>query len=919
MRSGSLSVRHLFQLLVMLLAAGSLSRGESSSSNLKDETFQDAQGNAWKTDQNGAIAAVGGDAKAFQSFLRLNKKTASLSHNPDAPAREYESLTAVREQVRWVRHISFDIKRRAALVIDTLSNDGEKPIELQIRHICSALALQTFATNAGNEISTDKVELHKSVSSAFLEYKSGADMRRCGIILGTTNPLICQTTLTAGQKGLEWTHSIPKLDGGKSMSFAYWLASAEGATSTKTRAAVIADFVKDGEFIDLKLPSVAGKIANEPKGFAASTNKSADDSHSAKTSATGEEASSKAPVPPTSPIRANPAPATKVGAATDKQGTRWVISSSGALERGTLPLRRGNMLYVEIDGRSYSFSSSPSRSSSSSSSKSGKSDKPAGQPFEKPEEVKDDASFNFRFPDDVGFEWMRYVRLDQERGGVRFIDVMTNTAKQTHSVRVRCMNEMDISNSDYFQGASTQRGEVINSENSSLTPETSGVMLHLSPEFSPTLPFFIIGNARDQWTGDRRMDGYQLRLEYNGTLEPGKRAVIVHWIGARTPKEKGKPEKAMERFISGTRLIDAGVPAEWQADVINYPKEAFAQPVAPVASTGVPLVMLDELCMRLDLKRDDKDHLVLDGGSKVEGEFKAAKLTLHRAGLPLPIALDDVAAICGGAGQGREPRLYLRDGSVIHGGLELTDAKFIGSGVGEVKIETASLAELVLHRSEEADGRTTKVAAAARTAAGELVYLSVLPSGNLPLRLPGGLLSVPWSDVATIRERMNPDPGFLVTLKDGSRVNCLPDLSRVSCKLSTGEDWSMSAGLRGFAASLDEVESLVAAEKESDEKPSGGWCETSQGTLWTGEMAEGNLEMEAAAGLTKIKAGEWKSIRRVANAANVPGGATFEAELTSGTKLQGRFVGSKLKWQRGSQDIEIPWTQVIEIKAEEKK
>lgn len=611
---------------------------------------------------------------------------------------------------------------------------------------------------------------------------------------------------------------------------------------------------------------------------------------------------------------------TKVGAATDKQGTRWVISSSGALDRGTLPVRRGNMLSVEIDGRSYSFSSSPSRSSSSSSSsKSGKSDKPAGQPFEKPEEVRDDASFSFRFPDDVGFEWMRFVRLDHERGGVRFIDVMTNTGKQSRSMRIRCMNEMDIPNSDYFQGASTQRGEVINAENGPLTPETSGVMMHLSQEFSPTLPFFIIGNARESWQGERRMDGYQLRLEYNGTLEAGKRAVLVHWIGARTPKDKGKPEKAMERFISSTRLVDPGVPEEWQADVINFPKEAFAQPVAPAASTGVPLVMLDELCTRLDLKRDDKDHLVLDGGSKIEGEFKVAKLLLHRGGLPLPIALADVAAIWGGAGQGREPRLYLRDGTVVSGRLELTDAKFIGSGVGEVKIETASLAELVLRRSEEADGRTTKVAAAARTAAGDLIYFSALPSGELPLRLPGGVLSVPWDDVATIRERMNPDPGFLVALKDGSRVNCLPDLSRVTCKLSTGEDWSMGSGLRGFTASLDEVESLVSTEKESDEKPTGGWCETAQGTLWTGEMAKGDLELEAAAGLTKIKAGEWKSIRRIANAANVPGGATFEAELTSGTKLLGRFVGSKLKWQRGSQVIEIPWTQVVEIKAEEKK
>ena len=606
---------------------------------------------------------------------------------------------------------------------------------------------------------------------------------------------------------------------------------------------------------------------------------------------------------------------TNVGTTTDKLGNRWVLTTSGTLDRGTLPIRRGLSYYLQIDGRSYSFNSSSSRTSSTSKN----SKTPEQKPAEPPPGLKDDARFIFRFPDEVGFEWIRYVRPDGERGGMRFLDVLKNTSQQPRAIRVRCDNEMDVPNSDYFQGATTDRGEIISGENSNLPEETAGVMLHFSPDFSPALPFFLFGRPREPWISERRQEGYQLRLEYSGTLDPGKRAIFVHWVAGRGTKEKGKPEKAFEKFISAGHLVDPGVPKDWVPDVINFSKDAFesASPTAP--ASGVKLVKLDQLCRRLGTVRDDKDHLVLDRDSKIEGELKAAKLTLNRNGFPIPIPVENIAAISGGAGKGREHRVFLRDGSVLAGRVSLEGARFISKGVGEVALNVDSLDQLVLRTSLFGDGKLDDVVAGvAKTNRGEVLYLSSLPAKPLPGRTSVGVIEIPWSDITSIRERSNPDPCFVLSLKDGSRVICLPGFQDTAFRLSNGEDWQAATEMNGYTASAADLEALLAPEKEED-KPAGGWCEMTRGTVWAGHAAEGELQIEAAAGVTRFKSSELKSVGRAIIAPVAGAGVVFDIELTTGLKLRGRFVSPVLRWQRGDQVLELPWSQILELGTEAKK
>ncbi len=608
---------------------------------------------------------------------------------------------------------------------------------------------------------------------------------------------------------------------------------------------------------------------------------------------------------------------TKSGSFTDAFGTLWTVNAPGVLSRATLPFRKGWAVSLRVDGQSFTLGPTVARPSSTTddAKKTAESETSV-----RPPELEGDARFSGRFPASYGITWERHVRQDPVRGGVRFLDVMTHNGTRQHQITLRYDNEMDVPNSDSFQGATTQTGDIISNDDSTLSDAISGVMLHFTPDLTAALPFFVIGAPQAPWTSQRRQSGYQLSIEYSGTLVPGERAVWVHWVGARGAKEKGRPEKAFARFFADGKLIDPGVPAEWIPSVVNFPKEAFASAQRSTEADGVKLVMLDLLCKRLGFPRDDADHLVLQRATKIDGELKAAQITLKRNSKSLVMDVAKVAAISGGAGQGREHHVFLRDGSVLAGRVTLEGAVFTSAGFGTVAVSADALDHLILSTSSAVDGRAVAPDGVAQSVRGEILHLASLPPKPLACRTSAGVAEIAWSEIASIRERANPDPCFVVSLKDGSRVVCLPDFQSAIFELAGGGEWHAAAELSGYTASPAEVESLLTVEKDSEEKPAGSWCELTRGTIWAGRVADEEWRFATNAGVTTLKAAELKSIRRAENETVVAAaGAVFDVELTSGSKLRGRFASAMLRWERGAQVLGLPWSEILEIKMEGKK
>lgn len=595
---------------------------------------------------------------------------------------------------------------------------------------------------------------------------------------------------------------------------------------------------------------------------------------------------------------------TKQGQVTDKFGNRWTLTPSGNLVGSSLPIRRGWVTYLYVDDQNHSYSASPPKADK----------KPRARLMDTPGELTGDARFDFQSSDQRDVQWTHFVRFDSGRGGMRFIEVFSNAGTETHAVRVRFDTDVNVPNSEAFQGATIENGEIISNENPALPDSAKAVMFHFTPGYSAAQPFFVIGGVQNPWTASRTASGYRMTLEYSGTLEPGRRAIVVHWIGGRGAKETGKPEKAIERLLRDGKLVDPGVPVEWQPDVINFPKEAFQAPSSPAKGDGIKLVMLDQLCKRLGLERSGKDHLVLDGTTRIEGEAQLAKATLERGGRSVEIAPEDIAGISGGSGKGRDHRVYLRDGSVLAGHLRLEGARFTSLGTGEAALDANALDCLVLSRAEAASHPAGNVAGVVKTNRGEVLHLGSLPAAAFTGRTSAGTVEIPWSEIVSVRERSSPDPCFIIRLKDGSRVTCLPALHDTVFRLAGGDEWRAEADLNAFFSSAAELEALPAPDKENENRPEGGWCELAHGTVWAGHVAGVDLQIDSPAGPARFKTGDLKSIRRP-DGLSAPTGAgdVFEVELKTGLKLRGRFYGTHLKWQRGGQTLELPWSQVVEV------
>ena len=602
---------------------------------------------------------------------------------------------------------------------------------------------------------------------------------------------------------------------------------------------------------------------------------------------------------------AQPAEPTKVGTVMDSMQNRWVLNATGHLDRGSLPIRRGMAMSLQVDGRSYTLSpgsSSPGKSDSEEKS-------------ELPKDLKGDARFFYRFPDEVGLKWLRYVRVDKERRGVRFLDVIENTSKQPRSLLLRFQNEMDVPDSDFFQGAATDHGVIISRESPMLADDTSGVIFQFSPELSPAMPMFLIGKSVDPWTEERRLESYQLKLERTGTLEPGKRAVFIHWIGSKRPQEKGKAEKVFERFFADGRLVDPGVPEDLQKDVVNFRASAFLP--AEEKKGGTPLVMLERLTKRLKVEVGAADLLLLEPGSVVTGSLKLAKLRLERGGKSMDIAQSEIAAISGGGGRGREHQVFLRDGTVLAGRITMEEGKFKSEGVGEVSLNVDTMYHLILKTATAGANGEPPSKGVMVTHRGELLRLAALPAKPITLRTVSGAYDLNWDEVAFILERGEPDLGYDVGLKDGSRLVGLPMWNDAEWSRVRDQKGTSIEGVQVFAAEGQDVGELLSAERSDEDRPKDGWCSLMQGVIWAGAPGEGTVSMEAAGGITEFKATDLRSVQRTTEDLTATGAsASFDVELAGGLKLRGRFTSPTLKWQRGGRVMELPWSRVTELKIE---
>ncbi|MDF1813331.1 MAG: hypothetical protein P1V20_14125 [Verrucomicrobiales bacterium] len=375
----------------------------------------------------------------------------------------------------------------------------------------------------------------------------------------------------------------------------------------------------------------------------------------------------------------------------------------------------------------------------------------------------------------------RQFWFDLERGGVRVIDTIKNNGA-TANVKVELKSAFQF---PWQNLVGTGGGILSGTAKVAPAPRDHGIAVKFSAA-DGRQDTIILMRSEDGGKSpavSASSNSRELVLTYNLSIPAGQSRSLVHWILRRNIGKLEDISRLTSEFYDRKQFIHSRVPASLAGTVHNFPATAFPDETGPPPGlTG--LVPLNELLARFGVKRKDKDLLLLSSSNQLEGEVKKEATVVHGETV-IPVA--DIAAIQGGGGVGRIPRVFLRDGRVLAGDIELKDfALKVG---GEWSVEEWQPAELnlLLPVLGKTDGvAPPKTAAFVELRSGEVLAVEK-SAADIPLVSMWGRRMVKLEEITELQYLSRPWPEYRLGLADGSSISILPGKEKIEFTLAGGE------------------------------------------------------------------------------------------------------------------------------------
>lgn len=378
-------------------------------------------------------------------------------------------------------------------------------------------------------------------------------------------------------------------------------------------------------------------------------------------------------------------------------------------------------------------------------------------------------------------------------------------------------------------------------------------------------------------------------------------------------------------IVTTCGLLGVASEMSWAADASagkGGAKEPGPVPTGANAMTGVPWVA--DACKALGVTlASGADTLLLDEKTRLEGSFSCQGEVRVESGLgSLSFPLAQVAAIAGGAGHGREGRVFLRDGSVFSGGLDVEGARFESKALGPLQLKVEAL-DLLMLRGQKGDGAKPQGAVAvAATERGDVFWIKDLPAATLNLRWAGGELGVPWKSVRTVWRRA--EGGRWVELIDGSRIASwvLANQTELTALLPGGAavPWPLANGLRALAPDAILLANRLAAANDTGAVVAssnlfGSALETADGSWWQGRPRGDVVHVRSPLGAAEIKLADIQFIDLAEEDSANAGGVRFEIRTYDGTQIVAQVADENLEWEcDAGVTVPVPWHRINAIR-----
>jgi hypothetical protein len=360
-----------------------------------------------------------------------------------------------------------------------------------------------------------------------------------------------------------------------------------------------------------------------------------------------------------------------------------------------------------------------------------------------------------------GVEVARRIRVDTARSVARYIEVFANTS--------RCEVSHTVTVGSKLGGSC---GEVITSGGAifqSGLGETDSGLLTVSSTNRPCVMFLVAGPRSKVRPVVVVKSKRTFTFAYNITVKPGKTVSIVHLVAQRRGVTTANVAELFKGFSRGGRLVSAEIPKPLRRTVVNFRSGSGVD----VGEPGPGLRPVLDLADKLDVERGEADVLVVGEEGRLPGNVKCGGLVVSTAYGEAALDFKDVALLAGGAGIGRQERVYLRSGEVLAGPMEAGEMAFTSEAGMEIAL-VPSKVDMLFMRTAPEDGRPSPgVAAFVVTRLGERLAVSEDVPAELAMATPWGPLRVALEEVQGLSYVREPRPGHRLALRDGSRLSVI--------------------------------------------------------------------------------------------------------------------------------------------------
>tara|TARA_R110000850_G_scaffold10259_17_gene36861 strand:- start:1441 stop:3504 length:2064 start_codon:yes stop_codon:yes gene_type:complete len=565
-----------------------------------------------------------------------------------------------------------------------------------------------------------------------------------------------------------------------------------------------------------------------------------------------------------------------LGVRTDKQGNSWDIGPDGAIGRvGSTMVNHG--LALEVNGVEFT----------------------SFQPL-MTGDGKELVLFGHVIPALPGLEMQRRIRLEEQLGAVRYVEVFYNGSANPVTLDVSLKTNF----SGNYQTFLSDRGRA---EPLLLSEGESGIIVTPGPgQASRAFLFTLAEHASLMKPSISAQNRFGLTFQYRLELAPGETGALLHSAAQVVIPQNFDRPSLLKLFSASSFSSLLAREDGWAGFLKNGTSAALGSGRQGNDSGGVS---------SLGVERGVNDVLAIGDRTRLVGSAEAGDIQVKGGYGQASLPFSSVAAIVGKNGRSTQsPRIFLRDGQIFSAELIVPDLKFSQSGGGNLELDVATLDRLVMGDAESDVDWSEGAIGLIETHRGDRLRVTDLKTLRLEGVTPWGNLPIELDELAWLGPTTSGTAGYEVALINGTR--CLVYLPETEHLIDLGHYGS-------FSLRSNSLRSIDTPNRSSGRSARGDgglrgvvWASGNQKVV--GDIGNTSLPLVSEGSLVETATSDVRRIERLEGAALSAGGMPedaplFELERWDGGVLTGFLRLEVLSMRVGGRNWQIPIADIERI------